>query len=119
MRDNTTHSLPADAGKCIEDEMIKSLGDCFDVQEAPLVNNEVRMDLEELSLFCKRQNHELPLFRLKVEETIQGFVRFPVKNPHYKYFTIWNNWMFYSTKSIDTKEPVEMEGGQIIEGVHS
>lgn len=111
MRNNTTLSQPAEAGNGIED-MRKLLGEYYDVEEIPVQKTQVRMEISELEKFCKRTSN-LPIFRLKVEAQVVGAAVFPIETPYMKYFTIWNDMMFYATEPIEKKEPISMDGGQI------
>jgi hypothetical protein len=51
----------------------------------------------------------LPLFCLAVWETVYGGVPFSVKDPYYKkYFTIYQDWIFFAVVHPEKPCPVEM-----------
>lgn len=115
MRDNTTLSPPAEAGNSIDHELRKELMGCFEVQEMPFLKNSIKMNLADLEAFCKRaQPNSLPIFQIKVEEMVQGNVRFPVERSYMKYFTIWGDWCFYALEPLSQTKEMVMDGGEIL-----
>ncbi len=87
------------------------LKECYQVQEMPILKNNIRMELEELKRFCECG---LPLFVLKVEETVHDGVPFPVHDPYCKWFTLWGEWGFYAIERIDKlDEPSAAQAGEV------
>lgn len=84
-------------------------GNVYEVQETPIFINTIRMEIDWLKLFCN--DRSLPLFCLKVEETIHGGISFPVKEPYKEFFTIYQEWIFYAVEHL----PAASEGPCAVE----
>ena len=114
MTQTIIHSLPAEAGKGIdqENEMSKLLMQRIEVQEIILPINSIRMDMNGFDTFC-RTKPELPVFQLTVEKRQSGIIVLEEKIPYLKVFTVWNNCCIFTTIPIGNKEPLAMEGGEI------
>lgn len=72
----------------------------YKVISAPVVEP-VRMEREELERLCHEKR--IPLFHLKVEETVSMGIVQPCK-PYMKYFTIYEQQWFTATEKIEEKE---------------
>lgn len=70
------------------------------VLSAPVVES-IKMERGELERLC--HEHNLPLFYMKVEETVKMGIVEPCK-PYMKYFTIYEGQWFTSTENIGTDE---------------
>lgn len=107
MSENRIHSQPASAGNGIVEgirKTIRFLMNEFDILEMPLRDPKmsVRMELAELKRF--RRGNGMPLFCLKVEETVHDGVPFPVQTPYHKYFTVYRDWCFYAVERIPKQD---------------
>jgi hypothetical protein len=80
----------------------------YQTLEMPLLTKAIRMELPELKRFCNDQ--QLPLFTLRVEETIHN--GFPLRNqkPYRKYYTLDNGWVYHAAVPLTQEELKEIEG---------
>lgn len=72
----------------------------YNVLSAPVIKA-IRMERGELERLCNEKS--LPLFHLKVEETVEMGIAQPCK-PYMKHFTIYEGQWFTSTEKIEEEE---------------
>lgn len=82
-------------------------GNVYDVREMPFLRNAIRMEIDWLKLFCS--DRSLPLFSLKVGEAHHGNISFSVRKSFKKFFTFYNDWVFFADECMPTEKcAVEM-----------
>lgn len=112
MSENSQHSQPANAGISIVERIKAIWNNQYDIEEMPIHQNRVRMELSELKRFCRYGVlFGRPLFCLEVGENVYDGVAFPVKTPYRKWFTFYEGICYYAVEVLPKQDALAVQKG--------